>query len=308
MLRYFPFGERYHSGMGARPLQAGEPLCEVDPARYAAEVGLKRRLLSETHAEYFRGGSQTLPAQWATLALVLENLAAAYPAQFSLEQRGAEWLWRNHLLGEVQAFQFGAAHSLPFEPLDWAGRQVQEDLVLLAAEAEQRILGGQLCFANSWSIASHLGRPFMDIHAPTPQATMPSVHAGSRLIANLKEGKTVWRLNWNFKLSDELDLSTRHQARYEKYLAERAPLLSKETIGQALFVRVERQTLTRLAGTGAVLFGIHTDLSRLDEEASDPRRARAILSVVQSAPPDVKEYKALTHFEDPLVAYLEERI
>ena len=200
MLRFFPFGETFDASMGGRPLPADDPLCDIDLAHYTGEVQLKRRLLTEMPGEYFRGGAETLAAQWEVLDLVLGNLAAAYPEDFSLEKKGADWRWRNLLLGEERRFHFGDADSLPFEPLDWTGRQVQEDLVLVSPEDGHAFIGGQLCFANDWSIGSHVGRSFLDIHHPIPQTTMPSVHAGHRLLGSLKAGKTVWRLNWNLNI------------------------------------------------------------------------------------------------------------
>ena len=69
------------------------------------------------------------------------------------------------------------------------------------------------------------------------------------------------------------------------------PLLTTHTIGHELFLRVERQTLTRLPGSMIVLFGIHTYISRLEDEAADPWRARRMLDVIRTAPRDVKDYK-----------------
>ncbi len=308
MLRYFPFGESFDARMGGHPLNAGDPLCEVDLPNYIPQVQLKRRMLAENHADYFQGGSDMLAQQWEALALVLTNLAAIQPDCFRLETDGANWLWENHLLGERWQFRLGETGSLPFEPLDWTGRQVQEDLVLLDPDGDHRLIGGQLCFANSWSLASHLGRAFLEIHTPTPQTTMPSVHAGKRLLETLKPGKAIWRLNWNFKLSDRLDLSTRQQADYEAEILARAPQMTPDRVGKEMFLRVERQTLTRLPATMAVLFGIHTYIARLEDEAADPQRARRILSVIQTAPQDVKDYKAITLVESALKAYLQSRL
>ena len=308
MLRFFPFGETFDASMGGRPLTADDPLCDIDLARYSGEVLLKRRLLTDMHGEYFCGGGETLAAQWEVLDLVLGNLAAAYPDNFILDKRGADWHWRNLLLDEERRFRYGDADSLLYEPLDWTGRQVQEDLVLVSPEDGHAFIGGQLCFANDWSLSSHIGRNFLEIHRPIPQTTMPSVHAGHRLLGSLKAGRTIWRMNWNFKHTEELDLSTRHQARYEALLAARIPHLTTHTIGHQLYLRVERQTLTRLASSMVVLFGIHTYISLLEDVAADPRRARRMFDVIRTTPGDVKDYKLITPIEPVLTAYLESRL
>ncbi len=290
--------------MGARALRPGEALLDIDRPHYAAEVALKRRLLTETPLEYFSGGTDLFAAQWEVLGLVLADLAAHHPA-FRLEQRGRRWQWHNKLLGEQETFVYGNPKSLSLEPLDWVGRQVQEDLVLVDANSDATFVGGQLCFPNGWAIADRLGKPFMAVHERTPQTTMPSVHAGGRLLSAMKPGKTLWRMSWNFKLTDQLDLSTKYKPHYKAEVLALLPHLTPETIGQKVFIRVERQTLTRLSGSPHVLFGIHTYNSRLDEEAADPERARRILQVLQGTPEEVRRYKAILPLEDALTAYLE---
>ncbi len=306
-LRFFPFGETFEAGMGGRTLLKDEALIDIDRPHYAAEVALKRRLLEASPHEYFSGGVSLLDAQWGVLELVLTDLTEHYPESFRLERRGRERCWHNLLLDEEQAFIWGDAASLTLEPLDWAGRQVQEDLVLVSADADAAFVGGQLCFPNGWAIADRLGRSFMTIHERTPTTTMPSVHAGTRLLSAMKPGKTLWRMSWNFKLTDQLDLSTKHKPRYKADFALRAPLLTPDTAGREVFVRIERQTFTRLPNSAHVLFGIHTYNSRLETEAADPERARRILAVIQGAPENVKRYKAITPIEAAMTMFLEEK-
>ena len=293
--------------MGGRSLGAGEALIDVELPHYAPEVALKRALLHDYPDEYFSGGPETLAAQWAVVALLLTDLARHYPEKFALEQRGHTWHWHNLLLDERQTFCWGDAASLPLEPLDWVGRQVQEDLVLVAADTEGTFVAGQLCFPNGWDIAGRLGQQFMAVHARTPGTTMPSVSAGARLLSTMKPGKTIWRLSWNFKLTDQLDLSTKHKQHYKADFALRAPELTPEAAGREVFIRIERQTFTRLRGVPYVLFGIHTYNSRLADEAADPTRARRLLQVIRGAPDDVKDYKAITPIEAAMTAFLEER-
>ena len=307
-LRFFPFGETFEAGMGGRTLLKDEALIDIDLPHYAAEVVLKRKLLAASPHDYFSGGVSLLDAQWGVLELVLTDLSEHYPERFKLERRGREWRWHNLLLGEEQVFVWGDAASLPLEPLDWAGRQIQEDLVLVSADTDAAFVGGQLCFPNGWAITDRLGRSFADIHERTPTTTMPSVHAGTRLLSTMKPGKTLWRMSWNFKLTDQLDLSTKHKPRYKADFALRASLLTPDTAGREIFIRVERQTLSRLSNSPFVLFGIHTYNSRLETEATDPERARRIMAVVRGAPEDVKRYKAITPIEGAMVAFLEKKV
>jgi hypothetical protein len=307
VLPHFPFDNAFDPGMGMRALKPHEPLCEVDLSRYQEETSLKQGLLSEAQAYYFHGGSPTLTAQWDVLELVAANLAQHYPEHFQLQRQDNDWRWHNALAGVNAEFRFGDSTTLPCEPLDCIGRQVQDDLVLLSADPTAAFVGGQLCFANGWAISDRLGKSFLEVHQRTPQATMPSVDAGARFLQMMKPGRTYWRMSWNFKLSDQMDMTTKHKPAYKADFARRAPMLTAEDVGSTVFIRIERQTFTRLPRSQGLLFGIHTYNSSVAEEASDPGRARSILNVIRGAPRDVKDYKAITPIETSLVSFLDAR-
>ena len=305
MLRFFPFGDRFEAGMSARALRAGDALIDLELPCYRDEIALKRNLLEQLPGDYYRGGPGLMAAQWEVLELVLQDLARHDPEHFRLERRGEVVSWQNNLLDEPHTFIYGDEATLPLEPLDWVGRQVQEDLVLVSADPEAVFVGGQLCFPNGWDLPDRLGGSFMDVHAHTPQTTMPSVHAGVRLLSAMKPGKTVWRTSWNFKLTAQLDLSVKHKPAYKADFAARAPRLSAEAAGREVYLRVERQTFTRLRRSAYVLFGIHTYNSSLADEAADPERARQILRVIRETPEDVKRYKAISPIESAMTGFLE---
>jgi hypothetical protein len=291
--------------MGMRLLKPDEPLCHIDPTRYHQEISLKNRLLNQSPDYYFRGGASTMAAQWDVLELVTANLARIYPEYFRWRREGRSRRFENVLTGQLTAFELHDLATLPNEPLDWIGHQVQDDLVLLSADATATFVGGQLCFANGWAIQDRLGKSFQEIHGHTPQATMPSVYTGARFLETLRPGRTYWRMSWNFKLSDQLDMTTKHKPAYKADFATRAPRLTVQDVGEAVFIRIERQTFTRLHPSGGLLFGIHTYNSRVAEEAADPGRARRILNVIRGAPREVKDYKAITPIEEPLTSFLE---
>jgi hypothetical protein len=308
MLRFFPFGEHFEPGMAGRSLPAAEPLIDVDQACYVAEIAQKREQLARAHADYVLLPPELDGAEWEVLELVLLDLARHSPAWFELEQRGPRWRWHNRLLGEAIAFTLGDRASLPLAPLDWVGRQVQEDLVLVRADAQGTLVGGQLCFPNGWDLPERAGLPYLAIHQRTPGSTMAGVEAGGRLLQALKPQRTFCRIGFNFKLSSQLDLSTKHMPAYRRHADARALQLDAAAVGRELYLRIERQTFTRLTRSPHVLFGIHTYLSALETEASDPERARRILQVMTEAPEDVLRYKAILPIEAAFRSYLEAKI
>lgn len=306
MVPYFPFREQFDATMGARPYTSHDRLIEVDD-QYHAEIQLKKTLLERDHAFYYRTQEITRTAQWEVLERVLDDMARSAPEHFQLNKRGNEWTWHNGLLGEVTQFHIGDHTSLPYEPLDWVGRQVQEDLVLLSADAEARLVGGQLCFPNGWSLSSKWDQSLLAVHTRpmTLDKIEPSIKAANMLMQRMRPDRPVWRASWNFKLVNDLEMSDRERPRIKADFAERAPTLTSETIGAQVWLRIERQTFLKLPQSGQTLFVIHTYQSRLDTEASDPNRARLMLATLRSTPRDMRNYKAITPIEDALFAYLE---
>ncbi|AUD06397.1 heme-dependent oxidative N-demethylase family protein [Spirosoma pollinicola] len=303
MLPYFPFGQQFNDKMGTYPFGENDPLIDVDD-NYPAELLLKRALLSERPDYYY----QTLPgcetAQWEALELILTTLAQTKPDQFTLHKEQTTWHWNNHLLNEKTDFIPGDSSTLPTDPLNWAGLQVQEDLLLLAGE-DASLVAGHLCFANDWCLDEKLGLPFWQIHAPIIPIVEPMMRAAQKSLERLPVGRPVWRLNWSVKVTDQLDMTSRHLPALKQALAEQLPYLTPNTIGNQLFIRVERQTLTRLPRSGAILFGIHTYQNRLANEVnSRPGGAAHMANVFSTTPPAMLDYKSMTDFLPALLTYL----
>lgn len=81
--------------------------------------------------------------------------------------------------------------------------------------------------------------------------------------------------------------------------AEPAAYLAAAT----LRLRSERQTLRRLPRTGAIIFGIRTYLTKMEELAGE--EGGRLASAVRSWPADVAVYKGRRMYEDVLLGYLE---
>lgn len=313
MLPYFPFQQAFNERPGTLPVKAGDVLIEVD-AHYEAETAQKNTLLTDVPGYYFRAELGTEAAQWDVLEAVLTDLMRQQPAQFLLRKEGDSWHWENHRLGTLQSFVFGDSGTLPLAPLDWAGRQVQEDLLLLDGP-EATLVAGQLCFGNAWSLDEKMGLPFSAIHAPVNPIVPPMMQAAQTIMARLPVGKPLWRLNWSLKTSNQLDMTTRRLPELQAQMADLLPRLNAANAGEHVWVRIERQTLTRLptrrwygiptARSGAILFTVRTYQNRLADECHErPDAAQRLLSVLETTPPPMLDYKGITPFLAPTLGWL----
>lgn len=291
--------------LGARPLAEG-PLIEIDRQTYAEEVALKQAILAGEHGYYFQAQPHSAAAQWEALALILHDVCRHYPDDFALKCAGDEWTWCNRLQGTSAQFWFGDAGSLPWAPLDWVGRQVQEDLLLMDAhntgdgEGAFRLMAGQLCFPNRWSLDEKMGHSFLTIHEPVPGFAAQIGRSSNLLLARLKPSRPVWRYNWSLVMSSELDLSTRVYAGVRARMAS----VTAANCGETCFFRTERQTLAQLPRAGAVLFTVHTYRTALANLARNPDWAQRFFDVLNQADPVFLAYKGVTPVEAALREYL----
>lgn len=302
MFPYFPLkADTFSMAMGTQALENGR-LIEIDPDHYAPEIQLKRALLADDQDHYLHAPQETLPAQWEVVELLLAQLARDYPYYFSLTKNGKQVTWHNNLLQEMTVFEMGQPTSLPYAPLDWLGRQVQEDLLLLRADTAQGIplVAGQLCFPNAWCLEEKLGKSFLAIHQEVPLFAEHIGRSSYLLLERLKVGRPAWRLNWAIKNTPRLNLTPRYA--YEVAQTQRE--LTPETIGTRCLLRVERQALIRLPRTQDILFTIHTYQEPIATIARNAQQARILLGVLQTTPPEVLQYKGIAPFAPMLIAYL----
>jgi dimethylamine monooxygenase subunit A len=286
---YLPFdGGRFRIAMGLLPLKP-EDWLETDES-FTADLAAKQALLASRHDDAFAA----LPAAKAParelLALLGEHLPRHHPALF---RRDGD---RLHNLATGESWDVAQP---PLHPLDLAGRLVQEDLCLLVAEDGSPVLAGaSLCSPARWRLAEKIGRPLSAIHDPVPGYAEQLARPVDRFFALMKPGKLVWRLNWGI-----LDDPTP----FQPVRPGNSRTITPGNAGEALWLRVERQTLRRLDETGAVVFTIRTHITRLDAAIRENRAAAELAATLREMPEASRRYKHLAGVAPALLAWLDAR-
>jgi len=281
----------YRMQMGLRALDPAE-LVEIDD-RYPAELAERRQLLADRHAEVF----SSLAGSEAACGEVLERLATLLPARFPdwFSRDGATL--RNHLTGEAWNL---AAPSL--HPLEIAGRLVQEDFCIVQPGADGPILtAAVLCFPTRWRLAEKIGKPLADVHGPVPIYPQRLAAPVDRLMGRLAPGKLAARINW--ALVDDAALF--QPVRRSPVAADAS--ITPDNVGARVFLRAERQTLSTLPASGAVLFSIHVHVYPLAHIAADPSLAAQLAAAVRELPEPIRHYKRLHGYQTALLRYLDAR-
>jgi hypothetical protein len=188
-------------------------------------------------------------------------------------------------------------------PLDLAGRLVQEDLCLMRPAGSSHILAAaSLCFPTRWRLNEKIGRALDAIHAPVPGLNERMGGAMARFFHHAKTDRPVWRLGWSLVDSPAL-FQPGGDGR-----TERDPTITSENAGARVWLRVERQTLRRLAVSGNVLFTIRIHRTPLGLVAADRVKAALLRDALATMPPEIARYKSLPVLGAAVIAYLERQI
>lgn len=152
------------------------------------------------------------------------------------------------------------------------------------------LVGGELCFPNRWVLAEKIGLPVLDIHGPVPTYAAQVGAGVDSLIERLVDGRIVERSNWS--ISDSGD-----------FFEPRTPPPIAGVDPAELLLRVERQTLRRLGEV--VVFSIRTYMEPMSRFRERPREhLDAFVQVLRETPPEVRRYKSITTYVEPICSYL----
>ena len=303
----FPFPEdRYMYSVNMEPHTPGAPgsvfehTVDIDE-HYVAECMDKAITLAKDPGRY-AALPHTMDAQWDTLELIMDSMSRDYPDQFKLTKNGNEWSWENKPLGIKDTFTFGDRSTLPMEPFEYVGRQVQGDWVILDQRDNDLYADAGIVTSQAdWSLMFDAGMSFMQWHGPVPQAhEMGVFERALKYLLNMQYGSPVRRLNWTMTINPRLDTSPEN---YEQWGHERNTV-SPQNAGEKVHLRVELQTLFRLPRSNGIVFSIRCYLISLEELATYPRWAKRMHRILKGLHPDLVEYKGLTKYRESAIQWL----
>jgi len=304
----FPFsGESYMYSVNVVPAGQGAPgtfdehLFDIDE-HYLTEMAERERILAEDYGRRYLTLPNMMDAQWDFLEMGLTHLAKDYPEHFTLERSGNNWSWTNKLLGIEKDFIFGDAATLPSEPLEWVGRQMQGDFCLLDQREDDLYLdAGLVTFPADWSLPFDLGMSFEHWHGPVPIAHDLGVFKrAKKFLMNLEVDQPWQRFNWTMTVNPRLDTAPEI---YHLWGPDKT-LVNIETVAELVHLRVEVQVLARLPRSHGVLFSIRTYMIRMDELVENPEWAKRLRRVLVSLADEIADYKGISRYRSALIEWL----
>jgi len=274
--------------VGLKPIGEASWL-EPDPF-LIRHLAVKEGLFAEELDIVFRQEPDTEDAQKEVLDLVADHLGRCHPGSHRVSSN------------EIVLAESGRQVALGDRPaLLTASRLVQEDLVLMCPGPDgYRLAAASLCFPSSWSLTEKFGRSMTGIHD-----NVPGFNGGrmgrmvARIFENLKAGQLLERFNWSVYPDGDLHHPQPKQIRFK---------IDDSSLAR-LFLRVERQTLRRLPGSGDILFTIkihHDPLAALESHEDTSRLAAGLRLQLLALDGDQLAYKGLTDTRDALAGALQD--
>ncbi|MBE2287105.1 MAG: DUF3445 domain-containing protein [Prosthecobacter sp.] len=178
-----------------------------------------------------------------------------------------------------------------------AAVELEPDWIVLAGDAERLypVIGGAVIFPSRWALAEKIGRPLHEVHAPVPGLQSSLGTQISTFLQRLGPHAAWERENWGLSADPSLN---HHPAITIRRLDADATL-------ETTWLRLERQFLTRLPVTNALLFGIRVTNHRLDHLAALPAVATRLARALTTMADDVARYKGLHEARSSLISALE---
>lgn len=304
LIERFPFPFKADSYRYSNNAESLIPPFVIDVTpEYFHEISEKRRVLDSRKEQAFQSFPHSIDAQWELLEMIVDEMTERFPTFFSVKKIDDLWTFHNHLLKEKYTFVYGDSTTLPYEPLDFIGRHVQEDLVYLAnRDGDLYMDAGQLCFPANWSIAFNLGMTFTEFHSPVPFTDGSFIEKVRNFLLRMEPGKPFTRLNWTITVEHILDTFPEN---YDQWGPKKEKITS-DNIGELVHLRVEDQRLFRLPKSNGILFSIHTSLLPIEELQKNNEWLTRFYHVLTDLPDQIAQYKGFLSYKDKMIQYLEE--
>ncbi|TDU81102.1 uncharacterized protein DUF3445 [Prosthecobacter fusiformis] len=214
-----------------------------------------------------------------------------------VRQQREKWLAEAPDLYSVQLPEASVAME---EARGWIRQQASQcepDWVLLSEGVlnEPHVLGGEVVFPSSWSLPEKLGLPLSAVHGPVPGLEAELGKSIQVFLSRIQPDLAWERDNWGLSADAELN---HHPSRRLPGLTEAARL-------DSTWLRLERQFLTRLPVSRALLFGIRVSNHRLDGLVTLPGVVAGLLKSLETMEPTVADYKGLAKSRASLIRDLE---
>ncbi len=216
----------------------------------------------------------------------------------SLVEAHALKYFPQHYQRNDDVMQVGGYHHVRLDnpalsPIAIAALLVQEDLVLMRKfDNGWRLAAASLCFPSAWNLLEKFKKPLHEIHSPVPEFGEGTRNASliERIFDNLNPAQSVLRWNWSL-YGDQRLYHPSSDNQMKNRFGDNLDVTGR------VIMRLERQTLRKLAKSGDILFTIriyNDPLEALLRHAEGAALAGSIEQQIMAMNDDQIAYKGLS--------------
>jgi dimethylamine monooxygenase subunit A len=282
--------------LGLRPFK--QPQWLLRDASSVRIMREKRLRMAAVPSPHYKALPSSIPAQHELRQRVVSHLASHIPTQFQLSN------------GVLASTLDGTTHNVDDagDPLLQLSGMIEEDFMLIEeVEGKQIITAACNAYSSSGRLVASVGRALPWAHEPVPELTEKLGSRIDRMLATIHPDTPCERFNWLLTPVSAIFFPQDPHAQTASTLQNVMAQLhaSPERAGELLWIRVERQTLSRLPATNAVAFSIHTYSDPLSSIVADAASVRGILALLQSYSAQRLRYSEMEQTRDFAIQWLE---
>ncbi|OQE14108.1 hypothetical protein PENSTE_c039G07681 [Penicillium steckii] len=270
---------------------------------YMEEHRVRDHLLREKKSEVLRCLPESLESCHEALEEVSEFLCQRFPNMFRKVSENNQDLIENCMTGEKFDLGRSVSGGIDTDALEAAVRLTMEDLsiLMLNDEGEYYLAASASLFPTGWTVKERIGWTISRMHEPVPLWHQQVANSVSKFLARLTPNSPMERSNYfvEVKRPDEnlFEILYRPGALCEKELNNPLP--------EEIIIRRERQTFRRLPRTEAIVFGVKTYLTTLDQLPM--QELENLVTEMKSWPEHVSEYKGKHVWSEKVLEFYNRR-
>lgn len=230
--------------------------------------------------------------------MILDYMVKKYPMYFERDGDVVINKIKGTKLGKATSYQSAA------EMVRTLSKNVEEDFLILVWNEEDQqyyLRGGSFAFPSGFDPAVKVNTPLSAIHAPVPFYKEKIQKSMDKYFAKMQPGQWVERFNWSFQThTNYFALSENHAAEEEE---DMKPLDANQLDFDKVFMRCERQILTRLPHTKSILFSIRTYITPLSKIRTEGRNEE-LIEAIDNLPDAMAHYKKRREWGEAVKSYL----
>lgn len=320
-MRSYPFKDKeYKLTMGIRSLDFSEWLLIEDT--YLDRIAEKQKIVTNNHPAYpsdkdlkastVFSSPEGEPALRELYDMVINYMCQKYPMYFVSNTDGSIL---NKITGESVPSTATDVED-PETLLLTLSRTIEEDFIILLKDETKKdeeygleyyFKAGVFAFAAGFDPKDKFNQPLTSIHGPIPGYEQKLKTSMNRFFDRIQPGNFVTRSNFSIQTHKKLFVDDENKGYHltEEELNKVIPFESLDFDSQVNY-RSERQTLTKLPHTGAVLFTIRTYLHPLSKFKNDIETAQVLKGAINKFPPDLARYKNIVQPRPAVTRYFDE--